>query len=340
MALPAENRDAAPARTGRTRTRFWQRALLAVMTRTAGWLRKMPRARAMRYGERFGHFAHFLTRYVSRRPQRYAHRNLRITGFPRPDMTFAERDAFIRRVFVHFAKSAVDFLRGPALTREELTALVRVDGLEHLEAARARGKGIIFVSAHLGNWELAARLLVANGFPLTTVAREPEDGGFADYVRSLRENGGYRVLYRGSTGVRELLSVLKRNETIALLPDQNSGDFFLPFFGVPAGTVAGPASLALHTGATLIVGACVRLPDDTYRAVLLPPVNLAPTNDRAADTRRVMAEVNRQIESLVREYPDQWLWVHNRWKAAFEEGNRARAFPEGIPPDLLARWEE
>lgn len=339
MVRHVEKQEAGP-HNGRTRTRLWQRVLLAIMTRLARTLQRMPRAKAMQFGERFGKFAHFVTRNFSKRSQRYAHRNLRITRFPRPEMTFAERDAFIQRVFIQFAKSTVDFMRGPALTRDELLRLVQVEGIEYLQEAQRRGKGIIFASGHIGNWELAARYLVANGFPLTTVAREPEDGGFAGYVNELRENGGYRVLYRGSASVRELLGVLKRNETIALLPDQNSGDLFLPFFGIPAGTVAGPASLALHTGATLLVGACVRLPDDTYRVICLPPVDLTSTKDRQADTIRIMTEVNQGLESLVRQYPDQWLWLHNRWKSAFEEGNSSKVFPDGIPPDLLARWEE
>lgn len=323
-----------------SRTQIWQRFVLAVMLFAARRFQKMSRTKAMRWGERLGNGAYFITRNVARRPQKYAHRNLRITGFPHPNMSEKERGEFIRRVFIHFAKTLVDFLRAPAMTDAEIEQMTRIEGVEHIRAARETGKGFIVASAHLGNWELAARCLVREGWPITVVAREPENPDFAEYVNQVRESGGYRVLYRGSSTVRQMLALLRKNEGIALLPDQNSGDMFIPFFGVPAGTVAGPASLALHTGATLVVGYCVRLPDDTYLIRVHPPISTHSTGDREADAHRIMTEVNQILESVVREYPEQWLWVHNRWKSAFEEGNRKRAFPDGIPGDLWQRWNQ
>lgn len=321
-------------------TQRWQRFILNIMLFAAQRFQQMPHHKAMQWGERLGKFAHFFTRNFAKRPQKYAHRNLHITGFPHPEMSGQERDAFIRHVFIQFAKSMVDFLRAPALTDVEIESLIRIEGLEHIHAAREKGKGFIVASAHLGNWELAARCLVREGWPITVVAREPENSDFAGYVRQMRESGGYRVLYRGSSTIRQMLSLLRKNEGIALLPDQNSGDMFIPFFGIPAGTVAGPASLALHTGATLLVGYCVRLPDDTYIFRIHPPISTHSTGDKDADFHRIMTEVNQNLESAVREYPDQWLWIHNRWKSAFEEGNRNRAFPDGIPPDLWERWNQ
>jgi KDO2-lipid IV(A) lauroyltransferase len=160
------------------------------------------------------------------------------------------------------------------------------------------------------------------------VAREPEDPLFGAYVRRMRESAGFAVLGKGSSA-RELLAVLRRGEMISLLPDQNSGDLFVPFFGVPVGTVAGPASLALHTGATLLPCYCVRRPDDTYEVLFFSPIPSVPMGDRQADLVRITGEVNRVLEQAVRRYPDQWLWLHNRWRSAFEEKNRAR-WPEGF----------
>jgi Kdo2-lipid IVA lauroyltransferase/acyltransferase len=135
--------------------------------------------------------------------------------------------------------------------------------------------------------------------------------------------------------------VLRRGEAISLLPDQNSGDVFVPFFDVPAGTVAGPAAFALRTGAALIPTYCVRQPDDSYRVLILPPVpaqKSANDRDRSADIARVTGEANRVLESVIRRYPDQWLWLHNRWKSAFEEKNRP-LWPDGYDYETLhARW--
>ena len=165
-------------------------------------------------------------------------------------------------------------------------------------------------------------------------------------MRGLREqNGGVTVARKGGP-VRELLAILKRGDALGLLPDQNSGDLFAPFFGVPAGTVAGPATLALHTGAAIIPTYCVRLPDDRYRLMILPPIDTTATGDREADARRIMTDVNAALESVIRQYPDQWLWIHNRWKSAFEAENRSRAWPDGVSPEenpvadvIWQRWQ-
>jgi KDO2-lipid IV(A) lauroyltransferase len=229
-----------------------------------------------------------------------------------------------------------DFLRTPS--REELESLLQVEGADHVYDALKTGKGVVFLTAHLGNFEFLPRYIAHTFCPLTVVARAPEDPEFADFVHHLRESGGYRVIYRGSRTLREMLTLLKRNEGVGLLPDQNSGDLFVPFLGVPAGTVAGPASLALHTGATLIPCYCVRQLDNTYRLLFLSPIAPTPTGDKQADTVRIMTAVNFALEEIVREYPDQWLWLHNRWKSAFEETNQERAFPHGIPDELQQRW--
>jgi KDO2-lipid IV(A) lauroyltransferase len=323
---------------GRVQTQRWQRFILKIARQQAKRLQAMPRTRALKFGERLGSFAFWACKRFSPRPIHYALRNLRLTEFPSPNATQTEREAFIRQVFIHFSKGAVDFLRGPVITPDALDTLVKSDGMEHAHAAHAKGKGVIFVTAHFGNWEMLARYLSHHDFPLTVVAREPENPEFGAYVEELRNNGGLDVLYRGSSA-RALVRVLKANRAIGILPDQNSGDIFVPFFGVPAGTAVGPASLALRTGATLIPAYCVREPDDTYRLLLSPPLDTTPTGDHEADVRRVTEAVNNSLESIVRRYPDQWLWVHNRWKSAFEEGNLPRAWPDGKNEAVWARWE-
>ncbi|MDX1931172.1 MAG: lysophospholipid acyltransferase family protein [Capsulimonadales bacterium] len=322
---------------GRSGTRRWQRFVVAALRVLSGRLQRMPRSTAMLWGRRLGEFAHFTTRTLVRRTQRYAHRNLCLTEFPHENASTAERDGFIRRVYIQFAKSGVDFLRGPALNRAELDRIVRADGWQYAEEARKAGKGTIFITAHLGNWEMLGRWLAAHGIDLTVVAREPEEPAFAEFIHELRLNAGFKVAYRGDSA-RELLRLLKANRAIGLLPDQNSGDVFVPFFGVPAGTAVGPAALALHTGAALIPSYCVRLPDDTYRLLLLPPIDTRSTGNREADQLRITTEVNRVLETVIRDYPDQWLWLHNRWKSAFEEGNRTRAWPNGRDEAAVRRW--
>jgi len=239
-------------------------------------------------------------------------------------------------------------VRGPLLqSRADRDALIpHVEGWEEYALpALAQGKGVIFLSAHFGNWELLGRWIASEseGVPVMVVARAPANGELAAWLHDLRHGSGLEVASKGGS-VRALLALLKRGGALGVLPDQNSGDVFAPFFGVPAGTPAGPSALALKTGAVLVPVYCLRETDDTYKLLFRPPIPVrydVPPDERAAETLRVMTETNRLLEEMVRAYPDQWLWLHNRWKAAFEEKNRER-WPvryEGLRFDeAIRRW--
>jgi KDO2-lipid IV(A) lauroyltransferase len=320
----------------------WQKFLVWFIGFMGGRLQRMSRARAMRRGVDLGSLAF----RVAKKQRWYAERNLRLAQFPHPGTMPAEREALIKRVFIQFSKSVIDFIWMQTRSVTEIEALVDATGLEHVHAALAQGKGAVLITAHMGNWELLGRYLAQHGVPLTVVGRDPENPEFRAMVRRLRENGDVGVVSKGGS-VRELLGLLKKNKSIGLLPDQNSGDIFVPFFGVPAGTVAGPATLSLHTGAALIPVYCVRQPDDRYRLQMLPPIDTHSTGDREADQRRIMGDVNQALESVIRQYPDQWLWLHNRWKSAFEEKNRERAWGNSVATEenptseydaALRRW--
>jgi len=322
-----------PDEARRIPTRLWQRVVLAALSRSARSIQRMPRARAMRIGATLGRLAFRL----SKRHRRQAERNLRLVFGDAMDR--AERAAFIERVFVHFGKTLVDFLRAPALLGpSDLENLISAcEGFdEHVRPAIERGVGLVCLTGHIGNWELLARWMGTRGVPLSVVARDPKDPALADYVRKLRASNGVTTLTKG-TSARELLRILRRGGGIALLPDQNSADVFVPFFGVPTGTVAGPASLALHTRVPLLFAACVREPDDRYRLIFLPPIDTTPSeNGSGGDVARVMTEVNRALESVIRRYPDQWLWLHGRWRASFEDKHRHH-WPDDLDFEAFAR---
>ena len=326
--------------TKERRKTVWQRGLVWFFDRLSVRVQKMPRKRTVRLGTFLGNLAY----RVAGKQRAYAERNLRLAGFPSFLSTPAERDTLIRRVFVHFACTMVDFLRSPSFTHAEMDRLIVTEGVEHLEAARARKKGIIILTAHLGNWELLGRWLAQHDVPLTVVARDPQDPVFARWVKEMRRNAGFEVMSKGSSA-RELLTRLKSNQAVGLLPDQNSGDVFVPFFGVPAGTPAGPATFALRTGAVILPSFCVRLPDNRYRVLFLSPIPAEATADKEGDVRRVTEAINQCLESVVRQYPEQWLWLHNRWKSAFEEKNHERCWTietqgsEDAYRSAAARWE-
>jgi len=209
-------------------------------------------------------------------------------------------------------------LKAPFLAPDALRCLVKADSYAPIDALLARGKGLILITAHFGNWELLARRAILEGYAVTVVARQGDDAQFNALTDALRENGGYEVHARGASP-RLLLQRLKQNKIVAILPDQKSDDVFVPFFGKLAGTVAGPAVLALKTGAPIVPMFCPRGPDGTYQVVISPEINTQPTGDAKADTARIMADINLAVENIVRRYPDQWLWLHDRWRLPPQE---------------------
>lgn len=304
----------------RKKALLWQRLVLAAMLVVSRRVRALSRPAALRFGTRLGNTAY----RVAGSKRKRALKNLRLAYGDTLDD--AQRDKLVREVFQHFGRCIVDFLHVPSIPLNEFSRLVTSEGWEHVEKGMAHGKGIVLVTAHIGNWEVLGRWLAQmQELPLTVVAREPPDEAFATYVRQIREGSGFTVLNKGQSA-RDLLRVLRRQEAICLLPDQNSGDVFAPFFGIPAGTVAGPASLAFHTGAPLVPIYCLQMPDGSYHVFCLPPIDTHSSGNKEADTVRVMTEVNRTLEEVVRRYPSQWLWLHNRWKSAFDEHNRERAW--------------
>jgi len=261
-----------------------------------------------RIGERLGRLAYRL----SRRYRTVAEHNLQMAYGE--SLSDGERRRLVEQVFIHFAKSLMEFLVADGLSPNDLCRMVTLKGEEHLQWCVQQGKGTLIITAHYGNWEIAARYLTqCKGYVLNVVARDADDSATAVLVNRIREQGGYRVFPRGQA-VRAVLQALKRNELVAMLPDQNAGDVFVPFFGRLAGTVAGPALLALRSGAPILPVFCTRQPDNTYLFEMLPPFVVQPSGDKERDVTDTMAHITALIEQQVRKHPSQWLWLHNRWK--------------------------
>ena len=281
--------------------------------RTALWtlfviLRRVPWKPALAWGTATGTLAY----HLSARYRKVADKNLKIAYGD--SLTEQERQKLIKRVFQHFTRAMlVEFLKGSDMSLEELRRRVTLDSLEPLEAAEARGKGVIIIAAHLGNWEWSAKLLAMLGHPIMVIARQGEDEKFNALTDRIRGSDGNIVHPRGESP-RPLLKTLRENGRIAIVPDQKSEDVFVPFFGKLAGTVAGPAVLALKTGATLLPLFCPRQPDGTYKIVFYPPIIPESTGNRDADIVRIMTQLTAIVEDIIRQYPDQWLWLHDRWR--------------------------
>ena len=199
--------------------------------------------------------------YLLGRYRRVAIKNLTLVYGA--EKTRAEIVGMARAVFQNFGETAVEFVKLPQLNREQTEALAVVEGYEHLAAAMERKRGILMISGHFGNWEFMSRYITLQGYELNVVVRDARDPVATKLLADTREGYGVNVLYRGSSA-RTIYSLLKKNQMVGILPDQNAADVFVPFFGFPTGTVNGPAALHLMTKAPLLFVWCTRLPGRTF----------------------------------------------------------------------------
>jgi KDO2-lipid IV(A) lauroyltransferase len=234
-----------------------------------------------------------------------------------PHMSEDELRETCRRVFVNFGRASADFLIGLDRTKEELEQTTTVEGREHLDAALAHGKGVLLITAHFGNWERVAAWMVLNGYKLSVIARDADDQGVNALVNELREGPGTEVIPRGRAA-RASIERLRKNEIIGILPDQNASEVYIPFFGKPAGTVLGPGVLAERTGAVALPVFSFYEGEGRYRVRFYPV--LPPDEGYTTKGEGMMRAINRLLEQVVRERPDQWLWFHDRWRNARRKG--------------------
>jgi KDO2-lipid IV(A) lauroyltransferase len=275
-----------------------------------GWTsvaRSVPLARAQGWGARLGAVAGWLgvRREVARDNLRHAF----------PEKTTGERDAILRENYREMGRVLADYSRlglVASIPRDEL--LSRVDGMEHVETALSRGRGILVLSGHFSSFELCVRV-AAGTIPLTFLARRIRNAHVEGWIARQRLQAGIRTI-DVHRDVRPAYTTLSEGGVVAMLADQDAGrsGVFVPFLGRPASTYLGPARMVLHTGATLLMGVTVREPDGRFRMELCAPID--PADPAAPDAaERLTARHVAQLETWVRRYPAMWFWVHRRWKS-------------------------
>jgi Kdo2-lipid IVA lauroyltransferase/acyltransferase len=240
-----------------------------------------------------------------------------------PGMPLKERRRILRGEFVSLGRQLAEFCFFPSYTAENVGRVVIYDGFENFERARARGKGVLFLTGHLGGWELSSFAHSLNGHPLWIVMRALDNPLVDRLVQGYRTLHGNRVVDKDDF-VRGLLGAMKKGETVGILMDTNMTPpqgVFVDFFGIPACTASGLARIAMRTDAAVVPGFCVW--DSVLRKYRLrfdPAMELVRTGDDDADVLTNTALFTEKIEWFVRKYPEQWLWVHRRWKTRPEGG--------------------
>jgi len=242
---------------------------------------------------------------------------LRNLGMAFPGKPLAECRKILRGVYRSLGRLLAEFCLFPHYTRDNVAKIVTYQGFENFEAAERRGKGVLFLTGHFGGWEIGSFYHSLQGHPMRIVVR-PIDNPYVDQLVTR-----YRTLHGnsliGKQGfARGLLAAMESNETVGILMDTNMTPpqgVFVDFFGIPACTAVGIARVALHTDAAVVPAftiwdAVLR----KYRVEFSPAVELVRTGDNEADAVANTALFNRVFEEYVRKYPDQWLWLHRRWK--------------------------
>jgi Kdo2-lipid IVA lauroyltransferase/acyltransferase len=232
------------------------------------------------------------------------------------DLTEKERRNLAQKNFIHLAKVILELPYIRMLTPDKLDGFVAFDGLEHLDAALKKGRGVLVMASHFGNWELMALAFSLLHHPINIVIR-PLDNPFLDsLIDNIRTRGGNKMIAKKGS-ISKVLRLLAAGEVVGLLIDQNPAwheGVFVPFFNEIACTNKALSSLALRTGAPVIPAYNVREPDGSYRIIFEPEVVLDRSGDTRVDIEENTATFNRIIENYVRRHPEQWFWVHQRWK--------------------------
>jgi KDO2-lipid IV(A) lauroyltransferase len=276
----------------------------------AGAVGMLPRGGARAVGAGLGAAAWVLLG----RLRRVGLRNLEIAF---PEKAAAEREAILRGVYRSLGWQLGEFCKMSGYTAEGASKFIRYDGLEHYLAARAKGKGVLVLTGHLGAWELSSFYHSLMGYPMSLVIRRLDNPLVDAFVNRIRCLHGNRVIHKDEFA-RGLLNSMHRGETVGILMDTNMTPpqgVFVPYFGVDACTASGLARVALHSGAAVLPGFLVwEAAEKKYVLRFGEELELRRTGDTATDIVANTALFTATIEAYVRRYPEQWLWVHRRWK--------------------------
>ncbi len=248
------------------------------------------------------------------RLRRVGMRNLQLAL---PELSSKARKRILRRVYIHLGWQLVEFCRMTRYTAQNTRDWMRTEGLEHYFAAEARGKGVLIITGHLGAWELSSFYHSLMGHPMGMIIRNLDNRRLDAYVNGIRCLHGNFVISKDDFG-RGLLKAIHAGGTVGILMDTNmtppQGEF-VPFFGVDACTGTGLAHIARQTGAAVLPGFMLWEPaEGRYVLRFGPEIEMPRTADRAADILEGTRRATAAIESWIRRYPDQWLWIHRRWK--------------------------
>ncbi|HLI75622.1 MAG TPA: lysophospholipid acyltransferase family protein [Acidobacteriaceae bacterium] len=293
-----------PRKEARPGWEYWAvRGLLGVLSR-------LPRSVARAVGAGVGLLAYA----AAARLRRVGRQNL---AMALPELPESSRQRILRTSFVRLGWQLAEFAHMRRYTRDNAQRYIRYEGLDNFLTAHERGKGVLVLTGHLGAWELSSFFHSLMGFPMAMVIRRLDNAPVDEYVNAIRTLHGNRVLHKDDFA-RGILKELHAGETVGILMDTNMTPpqgVFVPFFGKDACTASGLARVAAHTGATVLPGFLLwEAAEKRYVLHFGEPLELVETGAAEADAIANTALFTAVLEDWIRRYPEQWLWVHRRWK--------------------------
>ena len=232
-----------------------------------------------------------------------------------PDKNDDEVSSIRLRVFHNFAKYLVDFFRFKKLNMDYIRNNVKIINMNYVDEAIKQGKGVIIVTAHLGNWELGGVVVSLSGYSLSTVALPHKSKVVTDFFDKQRESKGLKVFLLGNAA-KGCIKALRNNHLLALVGDRDFTESgrVMDFFGKPSIFPEGPAVFSLHTGAVIIPGFMLRNEDDSFNLVFEKPLDYSHSGDRNKDLDSIISQYKSTFEKYIRAYPDQWYMFRRFWK--------------------------
>ena len=229
-----------------------------------------------------------------------------------------EIENLIKKIYRHLGLMVIEILRLPGISENELQKKVRFHGDDIAKGAIAKGKGIIVLTGHIGNWEMIGPAWVKKGYKVNAIGKEMKSKAGEIFVRLIRDDNGVTTIPR-SNSLKDIFRILRNNEVVAVMIDQNmtiDEGVFVDFFGQQACTLPGLAVLAARSGAAVLPTYCYR--DDDLRhhhTVVLPEIQLENICDNArANIAHNTARFTKILEAIINDHPEQWLWIHKRWR--------------------------
>jgi KDO2-lipid IV(A) lauroyltransferase len=239
----------------------------------------------------------------------------------RMGVTPEEGHDIIYRLFLNLGMTFMEMLYMPALNKDNIRGLVKFDRPDVLWEALAQKKGVVMLACHMDNWEWLGAALALNGFPLSAVEKPQPNPVYSDFMNELRRGVGQEIFARGTNEILGCARAMKKGRMLGLIADQDGGPkgIFVPFFGKMASTPEGPAYFARKFKAPVIPIFIVRRPNGYGHQVFVKdPIYYEDTGDQKHDDYVITLKMTQEVEKIIRQYPDSWIWFQHRWNTPYE----------------------